>query len=842
MFAPGDRVANRYRIVTFLGRGGMGSVYRADDLKLGQAVALKFLSAEATKDPERLARLYQEVRLAREVTHPNVCRVHDVGEVAGRHFISMEYVQGEDLESLLHRIGRLPQGKAVDVARQLCAGLAAAHAKGILHRDLKPANVMLDERGAVRILDFGLAVSAEEGHTPGEIAGTLTYMSPEQLTGKPASPRSDIFALGLVLYELFTGEPAFAGRSVAELQRLYRESAPRAPSSKVDGIDPAVEAAILRCLERAPEDRPGSVAAVAAALPGGDPLAAALAAGETPSPQMVANAGGSEGLRPGIGLLLLAIVVIGLATFPWQYRQRQIAGQVRLEKPPEALAVTAREVIEQAGYLEPPADRVSGFGYDMDYVDRLRSRNGPPPPNEEPAVVRPAPIFFWYRQSPEFLVASLPFGDMSEAVNAEFPAWDVPGMVGVWLDPEGRLLRFKAVPPAVSVVKKDTVEPDWEPFFEAARLDLHALAPVQPQRNPLLDCDVQWAWEGSFPGQPGILIRVEAGAHGGRAAYFEVLAPWRVHRLTSHRAARRDPENLFFFGFFVVVIIGGALLARRNIRLGRWDRRGAARLTLFFFILVALGWVLGAHHVPTLEEFALLFNLLGWALLGSALVWIVYVALEPYARRLWPAGMITWSRLLAGRFRDPMVGRDILIGISAFMLAKIAWCLYWILVGSLSPPGEKPVLGVLSSLNGVRHALAWDIRFVPNAILMSIGWLFVVLVLRRLLRSQWLAVGLLVTASCVVSFGQSWHPLLFSAFLAITLGWFFFVLLRFGLLAGVCWFLPLHMSMDMVLTSDLSSWFAGRSLFSLLLLAALAAYGFFTSLAGRPLLGDDFQD
>ena len=147
-FPPGTVLAGRYRVLGLLGRGGMGEVYRADDLKLGQPVALKFLPESAARNPDRLARFHSEVRIARQVSHPNVCRVYDIGEIDGAAFLSMEYVDGEDLGSLLRRIGRLPGDKALEIARKLCAGLAAAHDKGVLHRDLKPANIMLD--GAAR--------------------------------------------------------------------------------------------------------------------------------------------------------------------------------------------------------------------------------------------------------------------------------------------------------------------------------------------------------------------------------------------------------------------------------------------------------------------------------------------------------------------------------------------------------------------------------------------------------------------------------------------------------------------------------------------------------------------
>ena len=157
-FAPGTLLAERYRIVSLAGRGGMGEVYRADDRRVGQTVALKFLPIQLENDAAARDRLIAEVRNARNISHPNVCRVYDVGDVDGRYFLTMEYIDGEDLASLLRRIGRLPSTKALEVARQLCAGLAAAHERGVLHRDLKPANVMIDGRGKARIADFGLAV------------------------------------------------------------------------------------------------------------------------------------------------------------------------------------------------------------------------------------------------------------------------------------------------------------------------------------------------------------------------------------------------------------------------------------------------------------------------------------------------------------------------------------------------------------------------------------------------------------------------------------------------------------------------------------------------------------
>jgi serine/threonine-protein kinase len=271
-FTQGTMLTERYRIVGLLGKGGMGEVYRADDLTLRQPVAVKFLPEALTNDPRRLEQFRNEVRVGRQVSHANVCRVYDIGHAERLHFLSMEYVDGEDLASLIRRTGRLPTGRAIEIARQLCAGLAAIHEKGILHRDFKPHNAMIDRDGNVRITDFGLADFASEFSPGGKDigAGTLAYMAPEQLEGRDVTTRSDIYSLGLVLYDIFTGEPAFKADTRTELLRLRREVPIRDPSSIVANIIPSVERIILRCLKEEPGARPSSGLAVAAALPGSE--------------------------------------------------------------------------------------------------------------------------------------------------------------------------------------------------------------------------------------------------------------------------------------------------------------------------------------------------------------------------------------------------------------------------------------------------------------------------------------------------------------------------------------------------------------------------------------------
>lgn len=272
-FSPGTLLAGRYRLVDMLGRGGMGEVYRAQDLKLGGTVALKFLPQTVEHNDLKLEALLSEARLARTVSHPNICRVHDVGvhvdTTAGElHFISMEYIDGEDLASLLRRIGRLPKPKALQIARELSTGLAAVHASGLLHRDIKPGNVMIDGQGRAQLTDFGLAILGLERISR---SGTPAYMAPEQHATRETTVSSDLYALGLVLYEIFTGTQVYRAKSPIEYAYLHLEMKPEPPSSRVRDLDPEIERILLNCLQKMPARRPASAETVVNALDRIDP-------------------------------------------------------------------------------------------------------------------------------------------------------------------------------------------------------------------------------------------------------------------------------------------------------------------------------------------------------------------------------------------------------------------------------------------------------------------------------------------------------------------------------------------------------------------------------------------
>ena len=446
-----------------------------------------------------------------------MCRVHDIGETGGQHFLSMEYIDGEDLASLLRRIGRLPAGKALEIALQLCAGLAAAHDRGVLHRDLKPANVLIDGRGRAHLADFGLADLTGQRHDSPEIAGTPGYMAPEQLEGRAATTRTDVYGLGLVLYEMFTGQRALSiGPAAADAAR-YRAT-PDGMSTHVPDMNLSVERIILRCLERDPARRPPSALAVAAALPGGNPLAAAMAAGETPSPDMVAAAGEPGTLSPAVGALCFAGVVMGLMLLAPLARDVSLIGLTKIAHGPQTLTERAHTVLRNLGYPDPPADEAIGYATDSDYLRYIDEHDRSPARWRALATPQPPALFFWHRQSPQRLV---PIGG-ANIVSPLNPPNTRSGMISMTLDQTGRLVSLLAIPRQIERPQESTsssTKPpaaDWRTLLAEAGLPIAQFSPVTPQRIPPAFADARAAWEGAYPGRPDVPIRIEVAAFEGR--------------------------------------------------------------------------------------------------------------------------------------------------------------------------------------------------------------------------------------------------------------------------------------------------------------------------------------
>jgi len=834
-FLPGRLIAGRYRIIALLGRGGMGEVYRADDLTLGQAVAIKFLPEEATRDEGMRERFRNEVRIARRVSHPNVCRVYDVGEIEGQTFFTMEYIDGEDLASLLRRIGRLPQDKALEIARQLCAGLAAAHTKGVLHRDLKPANIMLDGRGQVVITDFGLAGIADDIRGNEVRSGTPAYMAPEQIAGREVSTRSDIYALGLVLYEVFTGKRAFAEKKAGAV-RGREDRTPSRPSSVVKDLDPVVEKVILRCLEEEASARPATALAVAGALPGGDPLAAALAAGETPSPQLVAASGETTGLRPGVAVTCLVGILVALSVGIYLSIRYSGLEKMHLDQPPEVLAEKAREITRTLGYTEKAVDSGFGFRQDDDFSNYVEQHDSKSRPSwDEVLAGRPTMLEFWFRQSPKNMSPNGYTNFTPGILHENDPPTTDSGMVDVKLDPKGRLIAFHAIPPQKYEEATSNAQPNWAPLFSAAELDPAKLKEAPPQWNSLAAADSRAAWTGTWPGTSWPL-RVEAAAWHGKPVFFRLIGDWtRPDRMVSEDTAAERKNRwsqMLILAFFLAVLVTGALMARRNYRQGRADREGALRLAVVIFVLEVLLWLCLSHLVAGLDAFGSLMLCCASALEAAGITWMIYVALEPWVRRRWPHAIISWSRLLSGQFRDPLVGRDILIG--------VAFGSGWMLIVTLgliplARTGAAPQIGSTTYLLGGRQALGQWLMQVPSSITVTLVFFFAVLGLKVLLRKDWLAAPVFVGIFVIIKGLQSTHLLLDLPVIVLIYAMLVLIVYRFGLVTLVVGVFTIDMLGNVPFTADFSAWYMSTTVLAALSVVGLAAWGFYHSLGGEPI-------
>ncbi|HYO83749.1 MAG TPA: serine/threonine-protein kinase [Bryobacteraceae bacterium] len=823
-FVPGTLIAGRYRITSLLGRGGMGEVYRATDLTLAQSVALKFLPESAAGNERLLERFHNEVRVARQVSHANVCRVYDIGEADGIPFISMEYVDGEDLASLLARIGRLPADKALEIARKLCAGVAAAHDRAILHRDLKPHNIMLNRRGEVVIMDFGLAAVAEELRGSEARNGTPAYMAPEQLRGENVTQRSDIYAIGLIIYELFTGRRAWEAESIPEL--IERQEATRPPSmtTLASDADPAVEKVVLRCLQADPLQRPASALAVAAALPGGDPLAAALAAGEMPSPELVASSGKTQGIALRYALPMLALVTVGIIAMPFARQGTYLLSTQELEHPPAVLSARAREIASAFGYTNKPQDW-HGQLY-VEYAALRHFEKKPGPKDWVRLLSAELPYRYRYLQSPQYLIAP-PDGYITD----DRPAFTEPGMVRVQVDSAGRLRSFDAVVPRWMASQQKPAELDIAQAFRFAGLDHEKFKPAAPRHVPLQAFDARQAWEGVHPGLPDVPLTVELASFQGRLTGFHIRYPWTD---TSEVSASRDVAGWQrAFGLFTMLVLATGLfcavfVAWRNFKAGRGDRRGAVRVAFAMFTLFMAGWTLRQHWMPHEAMWNFLFQEVFWAIGASLLMATLYLALEPLVRARWPHTLITWSRLLAGNVRDARVGSHVLIG--AAIGVVISYVFHW-RVYMRASEGLAPAAQDLKLIQGTGFLAAEFVSLLSSAVLVGSVIFFVLSGVRALVRYDWLAalIASLILAAQERGLQNSSNIWLDAPVYVLIFAALAFLLLRLGLVSAIACILFINTSSRLPVPADFGSWHTGYLVAQIVYLIAIAFYAFVRS-------------
>ena len=824
-FLPGTLLGGRYRIIGLLGRGGMGEVYRATDLALGQSVALKFLPEEAAQDQRLLERFHGEVRIARQVSHPNVCRVYDIGQAEGMPFISMEYVDGEDLASLLLRIGRLPADKALETARKLCAGLAAAHDRGIVHRDLKPQNIMMNKRGDVVIMDFGLAAIADQLSGAEVRNGTPAYMAPEQLRGAEVTAKSDIYALGLVLYELFTGRRPFDAKTVQAMLRQQESAQFTSMTSIAADIDPGVEKAIRRCLDPDPARRPANVLSVAAALPGGDPLAAALAAGEMPSPELVASAGKLEGLAPQYAIpCLIAIVVCLCAAVALRARYAAVM-HTPLDNPPEVLAHQAREMASSFGYPKKPADFALSLDNRGDLLDRLQEL--PQPHRWDEWLAAEAPIFANYRESLSPLLAD-PYGD----VTPDNPAPTRPGMAHIVVDGAGRLREFQANPYQDAQALTPPVAP--EAVFRAAGLDVASFKEIPATFVPAGASSEAHSWKGPHPRIPSLSLTLDLAFWKGRVTQVAIHFDWPKTAATASLAGTLVSRlrGIVLASLVALGLLSMVLLARHNWRLGHIDRKGALRIGIARCFLGLVTWIGTVHPVPDESMIPFFFaNCAAWLMWGAALA-LLYVALEPLVRARWPHSIVTWNRLLAGRWLDAQVSSHILIGAT---VGAVVWVVaQWF--GDWQNPGMDSLGGIASTL-GTRQWLAAHAIVMEGSLFFGLLVFFSICGLRRLVRKD-VAAAILAALLLTFANGGTFTSSNWKLSAAISIGVYsvlVFVLLRLGLVATMAAVFFIDSFNLITLGADWKTWYAPAGLATFLLLLGIAIFAFWRSLGSHEL-------
>lgn len=815
-------------MLSLLGKGGMGEVYRADDLKLGQPVALKFLPPDVEAASRHVARFLNEAKLSLRVTHPHVCRVYDIAQVGERHFISMEYVDGEDLASLLRRIGRLPEDKALEVARQLCAGLQAAHDEGVLHRDLKPANVMIDGRGRAKITDFGLAgaVAGIAGHEAQ--VGTPQYMAPEQFAGGELSVQTDLYALGLILHELFTGKRVFEGHDLRELWE-QRSSTSTSPATQ-SGLDPIVASAIQHCLHPDPSKRPRSAAALANALPGGDPLAIALATGETPSPEIVAGAGGTGALRPWAAASLLGVVLVGLGlTWYTEGVIQPVTSRIPLPRTPAELQIAAQEALTAAGYTQRGAGKARGFAFDTDYFRRAEQTDASLKRWDGLATVSPAPLWFWYREAATPMSPMKDFGE----ITISDPPLLVSGMTRVRLDPSGRLQELMAIPPDDPADEGPSAEPDWAPLFAAAGLVSSEWTPAEPKWPPPNASDDRRAWTLGT-------VRIEAASFRGRPTWFRVVPEWRRPSLIAQ--PQQQAVMPILVGVSGMAMLAAAVfLARRNIRQGRGDLRGATRLAVAFLLLgVFTEWA--RLDNPPGHWFDVFGQNVALQVSGALLLWAGYLAIEPYVRRWWPTTLVAWSRALDGRFRDPMVGRDVLLGATLAVVFTFAPKLSVLMGLRPADAGELGTFFSPMSWTSDRAYLAALLQRLTEAFVAPVALVLILLVVRVIVRRTWLTylvlyVGMALTAGTLVGVSTRTDVGIFLALNTLML----VILTKLGFLAlTVAMFYSLTVAL--ILTADRQSWFFHHSIITMAVFGGIAIYAAWVSLGGQRVFKESVLD
>jgi serine/threonine-protein kinase len=606
---------------------------------------------------------------------------------------------------------------------------------------------------------------------------------------------------------------------------MQERAAPAGISTVVRDLDPSAERVIMRCLQPDPRQRPASAMAVAAALPGGDPLAAALAAGETPSPELVAAAGETEGLEPRFALGWLSAALLLVAAAMVLGPRVSITSKLDLENSPDALTRDARAHLRSFGYTTKPADSAWGLEYAEDYK-KYAARH----PAEadarwrNPSAGQPPLVQFWYRESPQPLSAERQFHNV---VDYDDPPFTQSGMLRLATDPDGKLISFESVPPQVEKPALPVPPFDWNKLFQAAGLDSAQFQTSEPTWTPLANWDSRAAWTGTDPAT-GAKLRIEAAAWRGRPVFFRIIGPWTV---PSRMTPAGNTNSVPFMTIIYIALIAGCVLGWHNLRTGKADLRGATTLSAIYFACLASAKLLTMHHTATVGEINGFWTAIGSATVNAAINWIFYVALEPWVRRKWPRTMISWTRYTSTGASDPLVGRDLLYGTALGALLTLGNVADVAFHGNNGHPAFPP----LDALLGVRAELSGVIASVRDAIFTAMLFFFMLFLLRLLLRKEWIAGAAFVVIVTFASQANTTTPWVDYPLGALAFAIFAIALLRFGLLAAIVTS-AVGQILDLGGMLDFSAWYSGMAFMPFLLILLVLVYGFRVSLGGRKLL------
>ena len=548
---------------------------------------------------------------------------------------------------------------------------------------------------------------------------------------------------------------------------------------------------------------------------------------------MVAAAGEGIGLRAGVAWpVFIAILAGTIVTFAMALRTSPL-DRIRPEYSDEVLAQKARDIVNQLGLPARGLDQAYAFAWDDDLTKYVQDTDKPKPQWNDVLAKSPSPLGFWYRQSPYPLTSLAFHTDLLTPgiVDREDPPPVLSGMTQIALDHRGRLTFFETIPPQREDTPTEAAPVDWKPLFTMAGLDLSKLQTTEPLWNWLAASDTRAAWTGQWP-DSGRPLRVEAAARGGRPVAFMLGGAWRKPwRMPPPSPARVNATIIVLFTLAISILCAAGLLAFRNLRSGRSDRRGAARLAMSMSTVMLALWVCQVHFAASLGLLGLLLIAVCTSIFNGVLLWMLYLALEPFVRRHWPQVLVSWTNVLTGRFRDPVVGRDVLLG-AALAVAWVLMIRGLDLFSGGRTLSEFP--GAIELLSGLRSTLGVLLEEIPYAVRNALLYFFLLFVLRVLLGNQWAAaLAFTGTFTLLNALGNQDSPWLGAAIGFLYFGTGALVVLRWGLLSfAVAHFISSTL-MSLPATFDLSVWYFGNMVLLAAVAVALAAWGFYTSLGRR---------